>query len=118
MPSTTGYRQGDIVLVSFPFTDLASAKRRPAVVISPNAFHFAQEDLILAAVTSQIAPMIGSVLVGRDDVTDGMLPKDSMVRLGKIFTLHSSLVIKRLCRLTPEKKQLLMEQLQAFFSSH
>lgn len=28
MPSTTTYRQGDIVLVSFPFTELASSKRR------------------------------------------------------------------------------------------
>jgi mRNA-degrading endonuclease toxin of MazEF toxin-antitoxin module len=95
---------------------LASAKRRPAVVVSPDAFHAAQEDLILAAVTSQIAYTVGSVLVGRGDVTDGALPKDSMVRLGKIFTLHSSLVIKRLCRLTPEKKNFLMAQLQAFFS--
>ena len=115
MPSTTTYRQGDIVLVSFPFTDLASAKRRPAVVISPDAFHVIQEDLILAAVTSQLTLMPGGVLIGGGDVIDGQLPKDSMVRLGKIFTLHSSLVIKRLCRLTPEKKTLVMSQLQAFF---
>jgi hypothetical protein len=54
------------------------------------------------------------VLLSRGDVTDGTLPKDSMVRLGKIFTLHSSLVVKRLCRLTPEKKNFLMTQLQAF----
>jgi len=27
MPSTTRYKRGDIVLVSFPFTDLTSSKR-------------------------------------------------------------------------------------------
>ena len=31
MPSTMAYRQDDIVLVSFPFTDLTSTKRRPAL---------------------------------------------------------------------------------------
>ena len=38
MPSTTSYRQGDIILVFFPFTDLTSSKRHPALVISPDFF--------------------------------------------------------------------------------
>jgi mRNA interferase MazF len=47
MPPTTRYRRGDIVLVSFPFTDLTSSKRRPALVISPNACNDHVEDLVL-----------------------------------------------------------------------
>ena len=43
MLSTTSYRQGDIVLVSFPFTDLTSSKRRPALIISPDSFNAAGE---------------------------------------------------------------------------
>lgn len=101
--------------MTFPFTDLASAKRRPVVVISPDVFHAVHDDLILAAVTSQISNGPGSVLIGGSDVIDGTLPKDSMVRLGKIFTLHSGLMVKRLCRLTPEKRTFLMAQLRAFF---
>ena len=54
MPSTMAYRQGDIVLVSFPFTDLTSSKRRPALILSPDSFNAAGEDLVLAAVTSHI----------------------------------------------------------------
>ena len=45
MPSTMAYRQGDMVLVSFPFTDLTSSKRRPALVLSPDSFNAAGEDL-------------------------------------------------------------------------
>ena len=37
MPPTTSYSFGDIVLVSFPFTDQSAAKQRPAVVISSEA---------------------------------------------------------------------------------
>ncbi len=54
MPPTTGYKRGDIVLVSFPFTDLSSSKRRPALVVSPDSFNDAGADLVLAAITSQV----------------------------------------------------------------
>ena len=45
----TGYRQGDIVSVSFPFIDLTSCKRRSVPTISPGSFNAAGEDLVLAA---------------------------------------------------------------------
>ncbi len=53
MPSTTRYKRGDIVLVSFPFTDLSSSKRRPALVVSPDSFNQTLQDIVLAAITSQ-----------------------------------------------------------------
>jgi hypothetical protein len=57
-PSTISYRRGDIVLVSFPFTDLTFAKRRPAL-----------------AVTSQLSPFPHSIPVLPGDCEDGALPK-------------------------------------------
>jgi mRNA interferase MazF len=54
MPNTIGYSFGDIVLVSFPFTDQSTTKRRPAVVISSPAYHRERADLIIMAVTSQV----------------------------------------------------------------
>ena len=52
MPPTTSYSFGDIVLASFPFTDQSTAKQRPAVVISSEAYHQTRRDLIIMAVTS------------------------------------------------------------------
>ncbi|MGA2772283.1 MAG: type II toxin-antitoxin system PemK/MazF family toxin [Bryobacteraceae bacterium] len=109
------YRQGDVVLVSFPFTDLTSTKRRPAVVVSPDTFNARNEDVVLVAVTSQIVRDAATVLLGQRDVVEGVLPKAPVARLAKIFTLHSSLVVKRLCRLKGEKRDEVLRELRSFF---
>jgi mRNA interferase MazF len=80
-PSTMGYRRGDIVPVSFPFTDLTFAKRRPALVVSPDIFNEIDGDLILLAVTSQPSPFPHSISVLPGDCEEGVLPKESMVKL-------------------------------------
>ena len=116
MPSTMAYRQGDIVLVSFPFTDLSSSKRRPALVLSPDSFNAAGEDLVLAAVTSQITDDPNAVRLWRADFAVGGLPKPSMVRATKLFTMHSSLIAKRIGVLGTEKLEEVLRSLRRFFS--
>lgn len=44
---------GDIVLVHFPFTDLLSAKKRPAVIVSPTEYTSRHGDVVILALTSQ-----------------------------------------------------------------
>ena len=65
MPSMTGFKFGDIVLVPFPFTDQSAAKKRPAVVISSAAYQRERPDLIIMAVTSQVrtALTVGEIIV-------------------------------------------------------
>jgi mRNA interferase MazF len=48
------YNFGDVVLVSFPFTNLQTRKQRPAVVISNTDYQNSRSDIILMAITSQI----------------------------------------------------------------
>ena len=116
MPSTMVYRQGDIVLVSFPFTDLTSTKRRPALVLSPDPFNAAGEDLVLAAVTSHITDDPNAVRLWRGDFAAGGLPKPSMVKATKLFTMHSSLIVKRIGALRAEKMGEVLRTLRGFFS--
>jgi mRNA interferase MazF len=52
MLRTTVYRRGDVVLVSFVFTDHSGAKVRPALVVSSVAYHRRRQDVIVAAITS------------------------------------------------------------------
>lgn len=116
MPSTTSYRRGDIVLVSFPFTDLTFAKRRPALVVSPDIFNELNEDLILLAVTSQLTSYPYSISVLPGDCEEGMLPKESMVKLTKVFTLSSALVLKKLCRVGDSHLNAVLAGLRSLYS--
>lgn len=115
MPSTTRYKRGDIVLVSFPFTDLSSSKRRPALVISPDVFNEHGADLVLAAITSQV-PDENTVVIDERDCVDGTLPKKSFVKPAKLFTVHSTLVLKRICALRHDRLDAVLHELRQFFS--
>ena len=115
MPSTTSYRRGDIVLVAFPFTDLSTAKRRPALVVSPDSFNEATSDLVLAAITSQISEDTPLIIV-ESDCVDGALPKPSALKPTKLFTIHSTLVVRKVCVLRREKLDAVLDDLRQFFS--
>ena len=101
MPSTTSFNQGDIVLVPFPFTDLSATKQRPALVISPDRLNGARPDLVVVAITSQIPVTLSEdeVRLAEAELAACGLLKPSVVKLGKIFTIHQGLIRKRLGRL-------------------
>jgi len=50
-------KPGDLVVVDFP--GVTGIKRRPAVVLSSDAYHSTRPDAILGLITSQIAGSIG-----------------------------------------------------------
>ena len=51
-------KSGDVVVVDFP--GVMGIKRRPAVVLSSDAFYSARPDVIVGLITSQVAGSIGS----------------------------------------------------------
>ena len=50
----TVYERGDVVLVSFVFSDESGKKLRPAIVISSAAYNRSRQEIIVAAITSNI----------------------------------------------------------------
>ena len=50
----TVYNRGDIVLVNFIFSDESAKKLRPAVVISSAAYNRSRQEIIVAAITSNV----------------------------------------------------------------
>ena len=91
------YSKNEIVLVSYPFSDLSGLKVRPAVVINgPHLSH----DLLLTPLTSRIMSLLEGefvLLKGRE----AGLNVVSAVKRG-IFTIEERLVVKRIGHLLPE----------------
>jgi len=50
----TAYSRGDVVLVGFVFSDESGKKLRPAVVISSPTYNRTRQEVIVAAVTSNV----------------------------------------------------------------
>ncbi|WP_068674728.1 type II toxin-antitoxin system PemK/MazF family toxin [Oceanobacillus sp. Castelsardo] len=96
------YKQGDIVLIPVPFTDLTSRKQRPVLIISNNSYNVKREDLIVVAITSKLKELDYSVMIDSEDLTEGILKITSTIRADKIYTLSKNIVIKRFGQVKPE----------------
>ena len=109
------FKQRDIVLISFPFTDLSSSKQRPALVISSDKYNNSYDDLIIVAITSQIPATLSfdEFLIPKDDLLIAGLPKVSLIKLGKIITIHQHIARKKLGYLS---KDIFSEFLPIFFN--
>ncbi len=91
------YRQGDIVVLELPFTDLLGSKLRPVLVL--NAVDLG-DDIIVAKVTG--SPGEHRVPVTQADLVMGRLRKEpSYVDCSSIFTVEKRLVVKKVARLAP-----------------
>lgn len=103
-------KQGDIVLVPFPFSDLTSIKTRPAVVISNR--HLKGEDVILAGLTSQRGGKY-SISLESTDLKEGELPLKSFIRYNKVVSLKKSIVRRQVGTISPSKKKEVMKALHS-----
>jgi len=93
--------QGDVVLITFPFTDLSSQKLRPAVIVG----RVAGSDVIVAFITSQPRGAASPAECPLDPDNPEFGPTGlrvaSRICLDKLATLHRSLVRRRLGRVGP-----------------
>ncbi len=93
--------RGDIVTVAFPYTDLTSQKRRPALVLNENT---EAGDVILAFIGTHLpaqSTAVSVILQSADQDFSGTgLKSDSVVRLEKLATIERRLITRRIGKLT------------------
>lgn len=113
--SGTAPEAGEIVLVPFPFTDLSASKSRPALVLSRGDYNASNTDIIVCAITSNLALASHSVLISATDVEGAKLPRPSRVKVDKLVTLHQDLVRKRFGKLKKSAFSQVLRELRALF---
>ena len=101
--------KGDVVLITFPFTDLSGSKLRPAVVLAQTNI-----DLTVCFITTQIQWQEQSDILLHPNSTNG-LKGASLIRLGKIATLDKSLSKGLLGRLNQNELSELNSKLKLLF---
>lgn len=99
--------QGDIVLVQFPFANLAQKKWRPAAVVSNDRYN-RYANVLLAGIYSKERPL--SVLITLADMQRKQLLKTSYISLQNMFSVEKTLIRHTIDELTKRKlKEMLAE---------
>lgn len=91
--------KGDVVVTPFPFSDLSTNKKRPALIVTP--LH--GDDLIMCQITSKNVNDNYAISLTDDDFKFGRLPIDSNIRPNRLFTGETKVIIKRIGKLKKAK---------------
>jgi mRNA interferase MazF len=107
------YKQFDVVVVPFPFTDSNKTKRRPALVLSDRNF-LTIDKSILAMITTNNHPA-WSLDTAIEDLEVTGLNASSIIRF-KLFTLDNSLIIKKIGSLSKRDRTLVTTKMRKVFN--
>lgn len=108
------FNKFDIILVNFPFTDMKKSKIRPALVVK----NLEGENTILCQITTKIRGISKYEVQLKRKSCDGDIRFDSNIYLDMIFTLHESLIIKKIGHIKDNAiRNEVSEKLRVMFSS-
>lgn len=110
------YKQGDILLIPFPYSDLSTTKQRPVLVLSNSRYNLSHHDLVVAAITSNVTDRECLIIITTNDLDEGQLRVESGIRADKIYTVSRRIVIKKFGHLKPEACVEVKQQLENLFT--
>lgn len=103
------YKQGDIILIPYPYTDLSFTKQRPAVIISRDSVN--KQNHIVAKITSVLREDQFSFPIDPTDIDRELMYK-SEVRTNELFTVSPTIIIKKFASFKKEPLKRLTESIK------
>ncbi len=89
------YKQREIVLVPFPYSDLSNTKQRPVLIVSNDDYNKKFHDVVVCVITSNQYNDAYSLALENKDLEIGVLPESSIVKTHKLFTIHQNKIIRK-----------------------
>ncbi|MEO0834654.1 MAG: type II toxin-antitoxin system PemK/MazF family toxin [Cyanobacteria bacterium J06642_3] len=105
------YRQFDVVVVPFPFTDSNKTKRRPALVLSSSSWTI-DKSIMAMITTSGHSPWPLDMVI--KDLGAAGINSPSKVRF-KLFTLDNDLIIKQIGTLSKSDRTEISSRIKSIF---
>ena len=105
--------KGDVVIVPFPFSDLSTTKKRPALVITS----LTGDDVILCLITSKMVADNYAVILSEGDFASGGLHQESNIRPNRLFTADAKIILYRAGVLKSKKVQKVIRKIIDIISS-
>ncbi|MDP3986770.1 MAG: type II toxin-antitoxin system PemK/MazF family toxin [Nanoarchaeota archaeon] len=99
--------KGDIVVTPFPFSDLKSSVRRPALVVA----RLKGEDVILCQITSRNHPDPYQIPLNEDDFVGKILKVRSFVKPSILFTLRRSILLYKIGKIKSDKVKFIEDKI-------
>ncbi len=112
------FKQRDVVLVPFPYSDLTSVKRRPVLIISNDSYNNKREDVIVCILTSNTFIDEYSIPISNDSLEYGLLPEPSVIKAAKLFTIHKAMILKKFSVVNKETFKEVVSRLSKIFKNN
>lgn len=104
--------KGEIVVLPFPFSDLSTSKRRPALVLAG----LQGNDVILCQITSQNIKDDYAINLTNHEFSKGSLNKPSHIRPNRIFTADENIILYKVGKVTDTKVQEVYDKIFDIFA--
>ena len=113
--SSLNFKQGDVVVAPVPFSNQATAKLRPALVMSPQDVNARSDDLVVFKITSKGRDYPFEVLLTEADVQNGKLKQESVVQIDFPVVIEQQAVKERVGNITSEKLAQVKQKTRSFY---
>ena len=94
--------QRDIVLITFPFSELTSSNVRPAIVLSNDKYNGRSEDFVAVPLTSNLRLRDYAMLITNNELESGGLIVDSKAKVDRVCSVSQRLVRTKIGRIRSE----------------
>ena len=97
---------GDVILTRVKFTDSDDSKIRPSLMLFEEL-----GNIVIAGITTNTR--MSGINISKNEGA----AQDSVIKLNYIFTITNAAIIKTVFRLSPEKRNLVFDELMSEFSA-